>query len=99
MTKGSARVSIVIVSWNSREFLRDCLRSVYAARDCSGTEVIVVDNGSSDGSVEMVEREFPDASMIPAGENLGFGRASNLGASKAAGDLLFLLNSDAEVGD
>lgn len=58
-------------------------------------QVIVVDNDSSDGSQEMVRREFPDVNLIESGVNLGFGRANNVGIDRASGDLILFLNSDA----
>ncbi|MER3495866.1 MAG: hypothetical protein C4320_03095 [Armatimonadota bacterium] len=83
------KVSVVIVSFNTADSLRRCLAAVEQEH-----EVIVVDNGSADASVAMVRAEFPAVHLIEAGENLGFGRACNLGAGMATGDLLLFLNSD-----
>ncbi len=136
------RVSVVVVSFNTRDLLRSCLRSVVDspfhtvighADDKHGRtalaqspnpahhsfpmthhsaqpgaplpghhtslpiELIVVDNASADGSAEMVRAEYPHVLLIPAGENLGFARATNLGLKHARGDLLLLLNPDTEV--
>ncbi|MBI4568192.1 MAG: glycosyltransferase family 2 protein [Planctomycetes bacterium] len=89
-------VSVVIVSWNTRDLLRECLLSVRAHAGVV-QETIVVDNGSSDGSAAMVSREFPEAALIEAGVNLGFGRANNLAFARAGGRYLFLLNPDARL--
>ena len=71
-------LSIIIVSWNTRELLRGCLASLPAATAGLEVEVIVVDNASSDGSAEMVTAEFPHVRLMDAGGNLGFARANNL---------------------
>jgi len=92
-------VSILVVSYNTREMTRACLQSVYEeTKDCS-FEVIVVDNASTDGSAEMIATEFPDATLLALDENLGFGRANNLAAESALGDYYLLLNSDTVVLD
>ena len=88
------RLSIIIVNWNTCDITRDCLRSL--RRQVSGIahEVIVVDNASSDGSVEMIRREFPEVRLIVNDDNLGFGRANNQAMRVARGRYFFLLNSD-----
>jgi hypothetical protein len=88
-------VSIVVVSFNTRDVLRDCLQSVYRETGSLRVQVIVVDNASTDGSVAMVEQEFPGALLIKSQVNLGFGRANNLGFESAEGRYIILLNSDA----
>jgi len=89
-------VSVVIVSWNVHHLLRQCLRSVF---DTQGLvlEVIVVDNASTDGSVDMVRREFPGVHLIANADNRGFPAANNQGIRVARGRYVFLVNSDAEV--
>jgi GT2 family glycosyltransferase len=72
-------LGIVVVSYNTRELLRDCLRSVYASRGDLTFKVCVVDNASSDGSVEMVAKTFPQAQLIANEENLGYPTANNQG--------------------
>ena len=75
MVSPTPDISVAIVSYNTRDLLRACLRSL-AGREAAGEaslEVIVADNGSSDGSVEMVHAEFPEVQVIETGENLGFG--------------------------
>jgi GT2 family glycosyltransferase len=87
-------VSVVVVSFNTQDKLRRCLnRCLEQLLDPA--DVIVVDNGSSDGSPEMVAREFPRVTLIANRENLGFGAANNLGAEVAKNELVLFLNSDA----
>jgi GT2 family glycosyltransferase len=88
-------ISIVIVSFNTRDLLRECLLSVFGTEDSLRIQVIVVDNASTDGSPAMVEQEFPEAALIRSEVNLGFGRANNLGFQSALGRYVVLLNSDA----
>lgn len=90
-------LSVCIVSYNCRDLLANCLRSVYAHHGVSSFEVIVVDNASSDGTVEMLASEFPDVRLIASEENLGFARAMNLGMAQASGEVLVMLNPDTEV--
>lgn len=91
------QVSIIVVSWNARGYLQQCLASIRQHSPACVLEVIVVDNSSADGSAEMVERDFPEVTLIRAGSNLGFARANNLAMKRAAGSLLALVNSDALV--
>lgn len=91
-------LSIVIVSWNVREWLRRCLQSVFTR----GTvplelEVIVVDNASADGSAAMVAREFPQVRLIANAQNRGFPAANNQGIAVSSGRYVMLLNPDTEV--
>jgi GT2 family glycosyltransferase len=88
-------VSIVIVSFNTRHVLRECLESI--ARESVGleVEVWVVDNNSSDGSPEMIEQEFPSVHLIRSRTNLGFGAANNAAFASVRGRYVVLLNSDA----
>lgn len=95
------RIGIVIVSYNTCALLRNCLRSIFAFVDPEDEtiRVAVVDNGSTDGSMETVRREFPTVTGVEAGENLGFGRANNLGVKSledryGAAEYLFFLNPD-----
>lgn len=85
-------LSIVIVSYNTKELLRRCLESVI-----QDTEIIVVDNGSSDRSSEMVKKEFPEVELIKNKNNFGFAKANNQGIKIARGKYVLLLNSDTEV--
>lgn len=90
-------VSIIIVNWNSREYLSKCLKTVFAAPGELAVEVIVIDNASYDGSEEMVRQSVPAATFIQGRENLGFARANNAAAACATGRNLLLLNPDTEV--
>jgi GT2 family glycosyltransferase len=92
-------VSIVIVSFNTRDVLRECLHSVYREAGLLHVQVIVVDNASTDGSAAMVEQEFPEVVLILSKVNLGFGGANNLGFKSAQGRYIVLLNSDAFLTD
>lgn len=87
-------VSIIIVNYNTRQMLADCLASVYKYTKEVQFEVIVVDNASTDGSEQYICSQFPKVKWINSGGNIGFGRANNLGAKYATGKYLFLLNSD-----
>ena len=87
-------VSIIIVSYNTRELLRDCLYSLFENTKSLSFEVIVVDNESSDGSARMIQEFFPKVKILNSGENVGFGRANNIGIKEARGRNIFLLNPD-----
>lgn len=91
------KLSIVITSWNTRELLDRCLSAVLAATRSIDCEVIVVENGSSDGSAEFVAKRYASVHLMRNGENRGFAIATNQGAAQAKGELLLLLNSDTEV--
>jgi len=88
-------VSTVIVSHNCRDWLRKCLESVSPERAASDSEVVVVDNASSDGTPDLVRREFPWVSLVENAENVGFARANNQAIERCAGRYVFLLNPDA----
>jgi N-acetylglucosaminyl-diphospho-decaprenol L-rhamnosyltransferase len=96
-------LSVVIVNWNVRDLLRRCLESVFVAGGPSTdhasprTEVIVVDNASTDGSVEMIRTEFPQVTILTNTANLGFAGGNNQGIAAAQGRYVLLLNADAEV--
>lgn len=91
------RISVIIVSWNTRELLKDCLTSILEQGGSLVQEIIVVDNASTDGSLEMVAEEFPAVTVIYSKENLGFARANNIGLKQATGSWLALINSDVVV--
>ncbi len=93
-TAGRPLVSVIVVSWNSLRFLPGCLESV-AAQSWPAVETIVVDNGSTDGSADLVAERFPDARLIRNPENLGFCRANNLGLMLCRGLFILCLNADA----
>lgn len=91
------RLAIVIVSYNARADLARALGSLRDAPPRTSHAVVVVDNGSSDGAPALVRAEFPDVRLIEAGDNLGFGRGSNLGIRETASDYVLLLNPDTSV--
>lgn len=90
-------VSIIIVSWNTKAHLARCLSAIVRAAEGLTVEVIVVDNGSSDGTQTMLTQQFPHVRLIQNQENLGFGRANNIGARESRGRTLLLLNSDCDL--
>ena len=89
--------SIVIVSYNGRDFLRRCLASIYEQTQDVEFEVIVVDNASLDGTPEMVTAEFPQARLVRRTSNAGFAFAVNEGIEAAQGGAFFILNPDTEL--
>jgi len=95
----SLDVSIIIVNWNTRDILSDCLKSVFDQTKDISFEVIVIDNASSDDSVKMVKSEFPQIILIENNENRGFAAANNQGIQIAKGRYILLLNSDTIVLD
>jgi GT2 family glycosyltransferase len=104
MDKAMAEIvtlSIIIVNWNTRDLLATCLDAIRRSLSSEGAdttlqaEVIVVDNGSTDGTVEMLRRDYPDVRLIENRENVGFARANNQGLAASRGRYLLLLNTDA----
>lgn len=92
-------LSIVIVSYNTKDFLEACLESIKNTTKGFSFEVVVVDNASSDGSVKMVMDNFKEVILIANKENLGFSKANNLGVKKTKGRYVLFLNSDTQVYD
>lgn len=90
-------ISIVIVSRDTRELLRACLRSIDENSDGLVVETIVVDSDSRDGSTAMVRADFPAVIVLEPGENVGFARGNNLGIRRAEGEAILLLNPDTEL--
>ena len=90
-------LSIIIVNYNTKDLLRRCLESIHKANIDFKYEVIVVDNGSGDGSAGMVKREFKKAKVLESKENVGFSKGNNLGIKEAKGEYILLLNSDTVV--
>lgn len=90
------KASVIVLSWNGMEYLGDCLNAVLSQEypDC---EIIVVDNGSSDGSADFVEQRYPQVRLIRNERNLGFAGGCNVGLRAATGDMLILLNQDTRV--
>jgi GT2 family glycosyltransferase len=90
-------VSVIIVSWNARRYLHDCLVSIRETGVATVGQIIVVDNASNDGSPELVAQDFPEVELIQTGANLGFARANNIGLKRASGAYVALINSDVIV--
>lgn len=90
----SMKVSVIIVNYNVQYFLEVCLHSTMRALQRTVGEIIVVDNNSTDGSVEMMKQKFPDVIVIENKDNMGFGKANNQGVAIAKGDYILFLNPD-----
>ncbi len=90
-------LSIVIVNWNAKDYLKKCVASIYEDATNLSFEIIIVDNASSDGSVEMVKFEFPKVRLINNSSNSGFGIANNIGIKESIGRYILFLNPDTLV--
>jgi hypothetical protein len=103
MTQQRARetvtLSIVIVNYETPDYTLACIRSIHKNPPACGFEIILIDNGSKDGSLDLIRREAPETVCIETGSNLGFARANNLGISNARGAFILLLNSDTMILD
>ena len=104
MTKTKTDISVIIVSYNVRFYLEQCLRSVFAAGQGLRIEVLVVDNASPDNTPAYLSERFPKAAwpdlrLIDAKENLGFGRANNLALAQARGEYILFLTPDTLLGE
>src|SRR5258708_28121817 len=89
-------ISIIVVNWNSADYTKQCVSSIRAFTDDSEYEILVVDNASSDDSVEVLQ-SLPGIRLIRSPENLGFARANNLGAQQSSGRVLLFLNPDTKL--
>ncbi len=87
-------ISAIVISFNGIRFLPDCLRTLSADLAGLSSEIIVVDNGSKDGSLDYIRETFPAVQVIANGTNLGFARAVNIGVEAAAGEYFYILNQD-----
>jgi len=88
------KLSIIVLCWNDLKVIGDCLRSIYATTHSSDFEVIVSDNGSTDGSIEFIGQNFPQVRVIRNGKNLRFAKANNVGIRESRGEYVLILNSD-----
>ncbi len=95
--KDAPKFSFIIVSFNNRDLLGPCIGSIYDTLDRPQFEIIVSDNGSADGTGRLVREQWPDATLIENGRNLGFAAAVNRGIAAARGDYVVLMNSDARL--
>ncbi len=93
----STKLTIIIVGWNTREYLEGCLESLYEHPPSCSFEVIYVDNSSEDGSVQLVRERYPEVVIIENNENLGFQKANNQGLKIARGQYIILVNSDTVI--
>ena len=93
------KLSVIIVNYNVRAYLEQCLRTTLKALEGIDGEVFVVDNLSTDGSVEMVREKFPQVRLIANTENVGFSRANNQAIRESAAEYVVLLNPDTVVGE
>jgi GT2 family glycosyltransferase len=90
-------ISVVILSWNDKDHLDECLESLANSTKSRTMEIIVVDNASTDGSQEMVETKYPKVNLIKNKENLGFPKGNNMGVKASQGKYVYILNSDIKV--
>jgi len=90
-------LSIIIVNWNTKEYLLPCLKSIFGKGGVTGWEIIVTDNSSTDGSGDEIRKTFPSVQVIENDKNLGFSKAMNQGLQKASGRYALLLNPDTRV--
>jgi GT2 family glycosyltransferase len=93
------KLSIVIINWNDKKVLPDCLESIYKQTSMIDFEVIISDNGSTDDSLEFVNKNYPQAIIIENKENLGFARGNNSGIEHATGEYILILNPDTIILD
>ncbi|MEP6757500.1 MAG: glycosyltransferase family 2 protein [Chthonomonadales bacterium] len=97
MSPDQATLSIVIVNWNTREYLLGALKSIYDAPPDYCIQVIVVDNASTDSSAQAVQDAFPQVELVASDTNLGYASGNNVGMKLATGDYVLLLNPDVEL--
>lgn len=90
-------LSIIFVNWNSVDYLRECIASIYEYTRGFAFEIIVVDNASPEGGVDALKAQFPDIVLIKSGENLGFAGANNLGFRESKGKCVLFLNPDTKL--
>ena len=88
------RISVIIVNYNARYFLKNCICSILSADMAKNMEIIVVDNNSKDGSCGMLDKDFPHIKYIKNSSNVGFGKANNIGVGLAQGEYILILNPD-----
>ena len=90
-------LSVIILTYNAKDLLRQCLKSVFVSKTNFKFEVLIPDNGSTDGAIEMIKSEFPQVKLIENGKNLGFSGGNNVAIKQSIGRHILLLNPDTEV--
>ena len=90
-------LSVVVVTWNSRAYISDCLESIRCQQNDLAIELIVVDNASTDDTAKIVQQRFPEAQLFINARNLGYTRASNIGFERASGRYILVLNPDTRL--
>ncbi len=91
------RFSVIIIGFNGEDFIGDCLRSVRKSLEGASYEIIVIDNGSTDGTLDIIKMRFPGVALIENSQNLGFSPAVNQGIEKCGGEYIFILNQDTRI--
>jgi GT2 family glycosyltransferase len=94
---GSPELSIICVNWNSLDYLIDCVASIYEHTCGISYEIIVVDNASPEGKIEILEQQFPQIKIVRSDKNVGFAGANNMGFRQSAGRYVLLLNPDTKL--
>jgi len=97
MNDQNYKISVIVISFNGLAFIHDCLETVRLSLETTDAEIIVVDNGSTDGTLELIKDKFPDVNLVENKKNLGFARAANQGFDKAQGQYILLLNQDTRI--
>lgn len=93
------KLSIVVLCWNDLKVIGDCLRSIYEQTTDIEFEVLVSDNGSTDGSIEFIHYNYPHVHVLENGKNLGFARGNNVGIAQSSGQYVLILNPDTIIHD
>ena len=88
------KLSVVILCWNDLKVISDCLQSIYANTKMTDFEVLVADNGSTDGTIEFIRTNFPQVALIENGINLRFAKGNNVAIEASRGDYVLILNPD-----
>src|SRR5215831_3608573 len=91
------RLSVIIVTWNCRRYLNEFFESFESLVNDPSVEVLVIDNASTDGTPELIEKDFPAIQLIRNEKNLGFAKANNVGLARSRGQLISLVNPDVKI--
>jgi GT2 family glycosyltransferase len=97
MKQPDCRISVVVISYNGIEFIDDCLSSTVSSLAGEASEIIVIDNASSDGTVELIKGKYPQVTLIQNESNLGFARAVNQGFERTTAEYILILNQDTKI--